>query len=84
MKMNDHPHDKKECFEMFARLSEYLDNELDEITCRDIERHMSHCPPCQVCLATLKRTVTLCKNMQNQAVPKELSAKLKQMISEMI
>jgi len=68
---------------MFARLSEYIDNELDEITCRDIERHMASCKPCQVCLATLKRTVKLCENMKDQPLPQDFSLKLKHFIENL-
>lgn len=84
MKTSNHQHDKAKCLEMFARLSEYIDNELDEITCRDIERHLSHCPPCQVCLSTLKQTVALCKNMEKQSIPRDFSVKLKSIIDDMI
>ena len=69
---------------MFARLSEYIDNELDEITCRDIERHMANCPPCQNCLATLKRTVKLCENIEDQPVPQDFSIKLKRFINDLV
>jgi len=77
MKMDKNKHNHSECLKLFARLSEYLDNELDHVTCQEIERHMADCPPCQACLATLKRTVALCKNMADQPVPQELSLKLK-------
>jgi anti-sigma factor RsiW len=81
--MNKTKHDKIECLKMFARLSEYIDNELDEMTCRDIERHMADCPPCQICLATLNRTVILCQKMKDQPVPQTLSSKLKRLIDDL-
>jgi anti-sigma factor RsiW len=82
--MNKEKHNKAECLEMFARLSEYIDNELDEITCRDIERHMADCKPCQVCLATLKRTIQLCKNMNDQSsLPQDFSLRLKRFIENL-
>ena len=31
--MSKDEHDHKHCLELFQKLSEYLDNELDEITC---------------------------------------------------
>jgi len=65
---------------MFEKLSEYIDNELDEVTCKDIERHAEDCIPCQVCLGTLKRTIDLCKNMENKPVPEDVSARLKAFI----
>jgi RNA polymerase sigma-70 factor (ECF subfamily) len=68
---------------MFAKLSEYIDNELDEVTCKNIEKHMAGCPPCQSCLTTLKRTVSLCKHIEAKPVPKEFSLKLKKIIDNL-
>jgi anti-sigma factor RsiW len=76
---SDHAH----CLEMFRRLSEYLDNELDDVTCQEIEQHVQKCVPCFSCLQTLKRTVDLCKQATNKPVPKEFSEKLKEMIQNM-
>ena len=76
-------HDHQHCLEMFKRLSEYLDNELDELTCNEIERHVKDCVPCFSCLQTLKRTVDLCKQTANKPVPREFSEKLKEMIQTM-
>jgi anti-sigma factor (TIGR02949 family) len=73
-------HDHEHCLEMFKRLSEYLDNELDEITCNEIEQHVKECVPCFSCLQTLKRTVDICKQTGNKPVPEEFSQKLKEMI----
>ena len=32
--MNKDEHDHKHCLELFQKLSEYLDNELDEVSCK--------------------------------------------------
>ena len=76
-------HDHEHCLEMFKRLSEYLDNELDDLTCNEIEHHVKKCVPCFSCLQTLKRTVDLCKQTTNKPVPEEFSQKLKEMIQNM-
>lgn len=76
-------HDHKDCIKMFERLSEYLDNELDTMTCKDIETHASTCISCKVCLQTLKRTVDLCKSSGSQPVPKEFSRRLMGAISNL-
>jgi predicted anti-sigma-YlaC factor YlaD len=76
-------HDHKHCLEMFKKLSEYLDNELDEITCKNIEHHVKECFSCFVCLQTLKRTVDLCKQAENKPVPRAFSEKLKEIIQNM-
>jgi anti-sigma factor RsiW len=74
-------HDHQNCRDLFAQLSEYLDNELDEVTCEAIEQHIQHCPPCQVCLSTLQRTVALCRQMAQPVVPQELAQRLRTMIA---
>jgi hypothetical protein len=67
---------------MFERLSEYIDNELDTLTCEDIETHASTCISCKVCLETLKRTIDLCKSSGSRTVPKEFSHRLMETISQ--
>lgn len=81
--MNDHSHDRKICLEMFAKLSEYIDNELDDLTCRDIERHARECIRCQTCLETLKRSIELCRNADDKPVPKTFSLRLKEVIQSL-
>jgi len=81
--MNKDDHDHKHCLELFQKLSEYLDNELDEVSCKDIEKHIKECVPCFVCLQTLKRTVDLCKQTEDRPVPKDFSKKLKAAIQNM-
>ena len=81
--MNKDEHNHKHCLELFEKLSEYLDNELDEVTCMDIEKHIKECVPCFVCLQTLKRTVDLCKQTGNRPVPTDFSRKLKEVIQNM-
>jgi anti-sigma factor RsiW len=73
----------KECIAMFERLSEYLDNELDEITCKEIEQHIQKCMPCFVCLQTLKRTIDLCKKAEDKPVPREFSLRLEEVLRNM-
>jgi hypothetical protein len=74
--MSKDEHDHKHCLALFEKLSEYLDHELDDMTCKDIENHVKECVPCFVCLQTLRRTVDLCKQAENRPVPKDFSRKL--------
>ncbi|RJQ66538.1 MAG: zf-HC2 domain-containing protein, partial [Desulfobacteraceae bacterium] len=59
--MPDPNHHHRACRDLFARMSEYLDNELDGTVRRTIEQHLAQCRPCRVCLGTLQRTVSLCR-----------------------
>jgi anti-sigma factor RsiW len=81
--MNKDTHDHKHCLELFEKLSEYLDNELDDVTCKEIENHIKECVPCFVCLQTLKRTVDLCKKTADRPVPPDFSKKLRKAIQNM-
>jgi anti-sigma factor RsiW len=73
-------HDHKHCLEMFKKLSEYIDGELDHINCAEIEKHAESCVACFTCLETLKRTVAICKSVEDKPVPQEFSRKLKEII----
>jgi len=69
-------HDHEQCRVFFEKLSEYVDQELDQATCDVIEKHLRECPPCQACLVTLKQTVALCRKMKSASVPDDFSRRL--------
>jgi len=77
-----HDHNREDCLAMFARLSEYLDNELDALTCKDIEDHARECIPCKACLETLRQTIGLCRTLapDEKPVPEAFSKRLKTLI----
>ncbi|HEX6823233.1 MAG TPA: sigma-70 family RNA polymerase sigma factor [Candidatus Sulfotelmatobacter sp.] len=49
------------CKELFAELSNYLDDQLDDSLCGELEKHMGGCGPCQVFLASLEATIEQCR-----------------------
>lgn len=48
---------RERCREVRARMSEYLDGELDERDAAWVERHVRWCPNCRRMLENLGRTV---------------------------
>jgi RNA polymerase sigma-70 factor, ECF subfamily len=50
------------CRKMFAGLSDYLDGELDDFSCEEIEAHLEGCEPCKKFLDSLKATIQTCQN----------------------
>ena len=76
---SDH-HNHQHCLEMFEKLSEFIDGELDQATCAEIQKHAEDCVACFSCLETLKRTVALCKTVGDKPIPHNLSEKLKEVI----
>ena len=69
------------CKAMFAELSDYLDEQLDDSLCEDFERHMAGCEPCQAFIETLKATVEQCRHSARDCPPRE-AAKLRQDLME--
>ena len=55
MSENDH----SQCQTLLGSLSDYIDGELSEELCREIENHMSGCEHCRVVIDTLRKTVSL-------------------------
>lgn len=66
--MTDHAHEHGECSHLLDSLSDYIDGELDETLCREIEAHMAGCENCRVVVDTLAKTVEL----YHTAPPEEL------------
>jgi len=52
-----------ECKEIFAKLSEYLDRELPDNLCEEMDAHIQDCPPCVEFVKSLEKTVDLCRKM---------------------
>lgn len=61
-----------ECKEIFALLSDYLDDELPEDICREIDAHIAGCPPCVAFVESLRKTVELCRQAKSLAAPDPL------------
>ncbi len=47
----------RRCRELFAALSEYIDDRLDDSMCERLEQHLGECRPCESFLASLEDTV---------------------------
>ncbi len=71
-----HKHGKepRDCEELFARLSAYLDGELSSEARTEIEEHLCGCPPCIEFVESLRRTVDLCRRFEPAESPGPVSA----------
>jgi RNA polymerase sigma-70 factor, ECF subfamily len=49
------------CKAMFAELSNYLDEQLDDSLCEELERHLGSCEPCKVFLSSLEASIQQCR-----------------------
>ena len=73
---------KEDCKKHFEKISEYLDGELDDRICKEIEEHLQDCPECQDCLDSLKRSIQLCKEVRNEEMPADIRERLRSSLRE--
>jgi len=70
------PH-RAQCKEMFAQLSNYLDEELDDSLCAELEKHLDSCQPCKAFLTSLERSIEHCRTAPNQSPDRNVAAQLR-------
>lgn len=59
---HSHKHKTGRCLHILQRLSAYIDDELASNVCKEIRSHLGACPNCEVFVASLRHTVTLCRH----------------------
>jgi anti-sigma factor RsiW len=78
----------RDCAQIFAALSEYLDRELPPATRGDIEEHLRDCPECIQFVESLKRSVEFCRDYgasrHPEPVPPEKLAELRAAYDRML
>jgi anti-sigma factor RsiW len=57
-----HRHEKKRCLAILRELSAFIDDELSSEICREIRLHLGVCPNCELFVASLRQTVSLCRH----------------------
>ena len=67
----------RNCKQMFAELSDYLDDELDDSLCAELEKHMDGCEPCQAFLASLEKSIERCRTASPDPLDHARGAKLR-------
>jgi len=70
------------CKAMFAELSNYLDEKLDDSLCEEFEKHLNGCEPCEAFLADLESTVEQCRNSPADSPNVKKAAKLRKQVIE--
>ncbi|HET7150532.1 MAG TPA: sigma-70 family RNA polymerase sigma factor [Candidatus Acidoferrum sp.] len=68
---------ERSCKQMFKELSNYLDQELDDSLCAELEKHMEGCDPCKAFLASLEETIQTCKTAPNEVPDARMAANLR-------
>jgi anti-sigma factor RsiW len=71
-----HIHDSEKCRQYLDSLSDYVDGELGEALCREIEAHMAECENCRVVVNTLAKTVMLYHQLPAPEMPNTVKERL--------
>jgi predicted anti-sigma-YlaC factor YlaD len=66
------------CQEVLALLSDYLDLDLPQDACDQIEHHLTECSPCEEFAESLRKTVALCRTFEPRTMPGPLSAQARE------
>jgi RNA polymerase sigma-70 factor, ECF subfamily len=70
------------CKAMFAELSNYLDEQLDDSLCEELEQHLDGCEPCKGFLASLQATIEQCRVSPADFPNAKKAAKLRKQVLE--
>lgn len=70
------------CKDLLDVLSDFVDGELEESLCADIEEHLKGCEPCRVVVDTSKKTITLFKENLPYEIPLDVKNRLQRVLRE--
>ena len=68
------------CKAMFAELSNYLDEQLDDSLCEELERHLGGCEPCKVFLSSLEATIQQCRTSPAECPSSQHAVRLRKQL----
>lgn len=71
------------CKELQAMFSQYLDGELPRTSCEQIEEHAAVCARCAEFLASVKHTVSLCRDLKSGESPRPLAPEARARLREL-
>jgi len=70
----------RNCPDVVALFSRYLENEIDPDVCKTMELHLAGCSACRSDRESLKQTLALCRNSPDAPVPAQVQESVRQAI----
>jgi RNA polymerase sigma-70 factor (ECF subfamily) len=65
------------CKVLFAQLSDYLDEQLDDSLCEKLEEHLDGCEPCKAFLDSLEATIMQLRKLPSETLNKSEGARIR-------
>ncbi len=72
------------CKELFEKMSEYLDGEMNLAMMKEAEKHLAHCTGCEETVKTFKKCVSILKRTKSKTLPNKEKVRLKELIQKEI
>lgn len=66
------------CKQMFAELSDFLDDQLDDSFCEQLEAHLQGCAPCTAFLSSLETTIKQLRNTPKETMDEKKAAAIRE------
>ena len=70
------------CKAMFAELSNYLDEQLDDSLCEELEQHLNGCEPCKAFLVTLAAAIEQCRSFPAECPASKNALRLRKQLMQ--
>ena len=64
------------------KMSDYVDDELENGAKKSFDDHLANCPPCLMVLKSLRKTLEIFKTDKTPELPKNLANELKEKIMQ--
>jgi anti-sigma factor RsiW len=74
----------RECQEILAGISTYLDGDLEATACAAIEQHCQTCTRCAALVTGLRETVGLCRQAATAPLPESVRQRAKESVRRLL
>jgi anti-sigma factor RsiW len=64
------------CEELLNALGDYVDGDIDPGICRQFEKHLEGCDPCQVVIDNIRKTISLYQGDEPYPMPQEFHQRM--------
>lgn len=63
--------------EVYKKICDFMGEDLNAPACKEVADHLDSCPNCKVYLDTVKKTVTICQEIEKEEeMPQEVKNRL--------
>ena len=70
------------CKKHIQNIADYIDGEIDQALCEQLEKHLKECNNCRIMVDTMRQTVVLCREGKREALPPEIESRLLQALKQ--